>query len=166
MDTPTVPTLVLFAWFQGSLGFIFSDTTTLALAETDKHAGTGSAFLGFLQFALAAAVSPLVGLWGEDTAAPMAGLMIGSIALAVLAFVARTCANTDTGAPATDTPKQSAPEPVAQQAFPLTPAQTRSGGHASADRTGARPAIMRTVFFGRTQNSAGGHRAAALRGGS
>lgn len=113
LDTPTVPTLILFAWFQGSLGFIFSNATTLALAETDKHAGTGSAFLGFLQFMLAAAVSPLVGLWGEDTAAPMAVLMIGSIAAAVLAFVFLTRANTDSGAVAAETPKAPAPEPVA-----------------------------------------------------
>lgn len=83
---PTVPTLVLFALFQGSLGFIFSNATTLALEETEAHAGTGSAFLGFLQFALAALVSPLVGLGGESTAIPMGLAMITAIVLAVLAF--------------------------------------------------------------------------------
>ncbi|WP_280396826.1 multidrug effflux MFS transporter [Nocardia carnea] len=95
LGTPTVPTLILFAWFQGSMGFIFSNATTLALAETDQHAGTGSAFLGCLQFVLAAAVSPLVGLWGEATATPMAVLMLGAIALAVLAYAGLTRAKTD-----------------------------------------------------------------------
>lgn len=83
---PAVPTLVLFAVFQGSLGFVFANATAMALAEAGAHAGTGSAFLGFLQFALAAAVSPLVGIMGEHTAMPMAVAMIVSIVLAVLAF--------------------------------------------------------------------------------
>lgn len=87
---PMLPTLVLFALFQGSLGFIFSNATTLALEETGSHAGTGSAFLGFLQFALAAAVSPLVGLMGEETALPMGLAMIVSTVLAALAFGALT----------------------------------------------------------------------------
>lgn len=83
---PTVPTLVLFACFQGSLGFVFSNATAMALEEAGAHAGTGSAFLGFLQFFLAAAVSPLVGIMGEDTALPMGLAMITSIVLSVLAF--------------------------------------------------------------------------------
>lgn len=96
--TPTVPTLVCFAFFQGSLGLVFSNATALALAETGAHAGTGSAFLGFLQFALAAAVSPLVGLWGEDTARPMAVMMAGSVALAGLAYTVLTRAGAARGA--------------------------------------------------------------------
>ncbi|WP_243793780.1 multidrug effflux MFS transporter [Saccharopolyspora gloriosae] len=83
---PTVPVLVTFAFFQGSLGFVFSNATTLALAETGKNAGTGSAFLGFLQFTLAAVISPLVGLGGEGTALPMAVAMLLSMVLAVLTF--------------------------------------------------------------------------------
>ncbi len=87
---PTAPTLVLFGVFQGSLGFVFSNATTLALAESEAHAGTGSAFLGFLQFALAAVVAPLVGVAGEKTAVPMGLAMIMSIVLAVVAFVTLT----------------------------------------------------------------------------
>ncbi|ASU78704.1 Bcr/CflA family drug resistance efflux transporter [Actinopolyspora erythraea] len=83
---PTVPVLVSFACFQGALGFVLSNTTVLALAEAGCHAGTGSAFLGCLQFVLAAAVSPLVGIMGEDTAVPMGIAVIVSILLAVLAF--------------------------------------------------------------------------------
>lgn len=72
------------------MGFIFSNATTLALEETGTHAGTGSAFLGFLQFALAAVISPLVGLMGEETAMPMSLAMIASTLLAALAFVTLT----------------------------------------------------------------------------
>ncbi|MEV5650325.1 multidrug effflux MFS transporter [Nocardia sp. NPDC052254] len=92
-DVPAVPTLVCFALFQGALGLIFSNATALALAETGAHAGTGSAFLGFLQFALAAVVSPLVGLWGEQTARPMAVMMIVSVGLSVLAYTTLTRAS-------------------------------------------------------------------------
>lgn len=89
---PTVPTLLLFAIFQGSMGFVLPNTTALALQETGKNAGTGSAFLGFLQFTLAAVVSPLVGLMGEGTAVPMAlamitSIVLSSIVLSSLAFV-------------------------------------------------------------------------------
>lgn len=83
---PTVPTLVLFACFQGSLGLVFANATALTLAEAGPQAGTGSAFLGFLQFALAAAVAPVVGILGEQTAVPMALAMVISVALAVAAF--------------------------------------------------------------------------------
>lgn len=83
---PTVPTLVLFACFQGSLGFVFSNATAMALEKAGAHAGTGSAFLGFLQFFLAAAVSPLVGIMGEDTAVPMGVAMLSSIVLSAVAF--------------------------------------------------------------------------------
>ncbi|MER5438421.1 multidrug effflux MFS transporter [Streptomyces sp. NPDC002790] len=93
---PTVPTLVLFAVFQGSMGPIFANATTLALAETGKHAGTGSAFLGFLQFLLAAAISPLVGIAGENSAAPMVIAILVSIALATVAFAVLPDKSTET----------------------------------------------------------------------
>ncbi|WP_035832712.1 multidrug effflux MFS transporter [Jonesia quinghaiensis] len=85
---PALPTLILFACFQGSLGLVFGNVTTLALAEAGEHAGTGSAFLGFAQFMLAALVSPIVGLWGEGTALPMAIIMVASALIAGGAFLA------------------------------------------------------------------------------
>ncbi|MGN8244137.1 multidrug effflux MFS transporter [Cellulomonas soli] len=87
---PTVPTLALFTVFQGSLGLVFGNATTLALAQTGAHAGTGSAFLGFGQFTLAAIVSPLVGIRGETTATPMAVVLLCCLAGAVVAFVTLT----------------------------------------------------------------------------
>ncbi|MBD7920251.1 multidrug effflux MFS transporter [Cellulomonas sp. Sa3CUA2] len=87
---PIVPTLVLFALFQGSLGLVFGNATALALGEAGRHAGTGSAFLGFLQFGLAAVVAPLVGIAGEATAVPMGIAMVVSAVLAVVSFVVLT----------------------------------------------------------------------------
>lgn len=77
---------LLFAVFQGSMGFVFSNPTALALAETQRHAGTGSAFLGFLQFVPAAVVSPLVGVLGERAATPMAITMLVAILLAAVSY--------------------------------------------------------------------------------
>ncbi len=88
--TPMVPMLVLFAVFQGSLGFIFGNATALALEEAGHHAGTGSAFLGCLQYVLAAAVAPLVGLGGEDTAVPMGIAMVSFALLAAISYVTLT----------------------------------------------------------------------------
>lgn len=87
---PMVPTLILFALFQGAMGFVFSNATVLALEQAGRNAGTGSAFLGFLQFMLAAAVSPLVGIGGEDTAVPMGLAMLVLAVLAVVAFTTLT----------------------------------------------------------------------------
>jgi DHA1 family bicyclomycin/chloramphenicol resistance-like MFS transporter len=44
-----------------SLGFIMGNASALASGEVRDIAGTGSALLGALQFALGALVSPLVG---------------------------------------------------------------------------------------------------------
>lgn len=87
---PMVPTLVLFALFQGSMGFVFSNATVLALEQAGRNAGTGSALLGLLQFMLAAAVSPLVGIGGEGTAVPMGLTMLVLVVLAVVAFTTLT----------------------------------------------------------------------------
>ncbi|MBB2975907.1 DHA1 family bicyclomycin/chloramphenicol resistance-like MFS transporter [Microbacterium endophyticum] len=59
-----------------SLGFVLGNCTSLALAAAPRSAGLGSAFLGALQFGLAAIVSPLVSLGGTMTAMPLAIVMI------------------------------------------------------------------------------------------
>ena len=70
-----------------SLGLILGNATALALGAVPAAAGSASAVLGALQFGLAAVVSPLVGLGGEDTAAPMAVVMGISAVIAVIAFL-------------------------------------------------------------------------------
>lgn len=71
----------------GSLGFCLGNSTALAMAAVPpSKTGFGSAMLGLFQFTMAGAVSPLVGLAGEDTALPMAIVMVLSAMLALLAL--------------------------------------------------------------------------------
>lgn len=81
-------TLILLWCTMSSLGLIIANATTLALGQAQRAAGTGSALLGALQFLLAAAIAPLVGIGGEDTAVPMAVAMVvsGVIALGAMAL--------------------------------------------------------------------------------
>lgn len=70
----------------GSMGLVFGNTTALALGAAPRAAGTASAALGATQFGLAAAVSPLVSIAGENTAVPAAVVMMCAITLAVVGF--------------------------------------------------------------------------------
>ena len=74
-------------------GFTMSNASALALGRAGHARGSGSALLGASQFLLGGLVSPLVGLWGEHTALPMAITMTvaaaGSWTLARLAGFAR-----------------------------------------------------------------------------
>ncbi len=81
-------TLILLWCTMSSLGLIIANATTLALGQAQRAAGTGSALLGALQFLLAAAIAPLVGIGGEDTAVPMAVAMVvsGVTALGAMAL--------------------------------------------------------------------------------
>ncbi len=45
-------------------GFTMSNASALALAQAPRALGTGAALIGAAQFAVGAAVAPLVGLWG------------------------------------------------------------------------------------------------------
>jgi DHA1 family bicyclomycin/chloramphenicol resistance-like MFS transporter len=81
--TLAVPIFVAVA----SQGLILGNATALALAAVPHHAGTGSAVLGALQFGVGALVAPLVGLGGEHTALPLALVMSGCAALAVVGFI-------------------------------------------------------------------------------
>ncbi|WP_433788554.1 multidrug effflux MFS transporter [Actinoplanes sp. CA-252034] len=66
-------------------GGIMGNSAALAMAEVREAAGTASAVLGFSQFALGAAVSPLVGLGGADSAAAPAAVMAAASLLAGVA---------------------------------------------------------------------------------
>jgi DHA1 family bicyclomycin/chloramphenicol resistance-like MFS transporter len=63
-------------------GGIMGNSAALAMAEVREVAGTGSAVLGFSQFALGAAVSPLVGLGGANSAVVPAVVMATASLLA------------------------------------------------------------------------------------
>lgn len=69
-----------------SLGLVFGNASSLALGSVGHSRGTASAFLGSCQFAIGAAVSPLVGLGGKLDARPMAVVMFAGACLAVVAL--------------------------------------------------------------------------------
>lgn len=69
-----------------SLGLVMGNATAIALAAVPRAAGSGSAVLGALQFGLGAVVSPLVGLGGASTAAPLALVMFVCAGLSVIAY--------------------------------------------------------------------------------
>ncbi|MCU1433708.1 MAG: Bcr/CflA family drug resistance efflux transporter [Pseudarthrobacter sp.] len=89
-NTPLFPTLVLLFLAISSLGFIFGNAAALATDQVKKYAGTGSAMMGALQFTLAAIASPLVGLAGEESAVPMAIVMLAAGMIALLSLLALT----------------------------------------------------------------------------
>lgn len=66
-----------------SLGLVMGNATALALSRAQHAAGRGSAVLGALQFGLAAVVSPLVSIGGEDTAGPLAVVMLVAAVIAL-----------------------------------------------------------------------------------
>jgi DHA1 family bicyclomycin/chloramphenicol resistance-like MFS transporter len=78
-----VPLFVLVS----SIGLVMPNSSSPAPAAHGKSAGSASALLGVLQFAVAGLATPLVGLGGPDTAVPMAGVMAGFGVLALLAFL-------------------------------------------------------------------------------
>ncbi|CUR59405.1 Drug resistance transporter, Bcr/CflA subfamily [metagenome] len=64
-----------------SNGAIMGNAAALAMSQVRPIAGTGSAVLGFTQFALGAVVSPLVGLGSADSAVVPALVMAGASGL-------------------------------------------------------------------------------------
>jgi DHA1 family bicyclomycin/chloramphenicol resistance-like MFS transporter len=79
-----------------SIGLIVPNATALALEGYPHLAGSASALLGALQFLLGAAVAPLVGVAGGETAVPMAAMIAafsaGGLSVAVVAHERRGAA--------------------------------------------------------------------------
>ena len=82
-----------------SVGLVGPNATALALLDHGTHAGSGSALLGVLPFALGAAAAPLVGVAGPHDARPMGTLLV---VLAVGALVATLALTRSRVAPARD----------------------------------------------------------------
>lgn len=70
-----------------SVGVISTTTTSLALQDQGKSAGSASALLGMLSFIFGGVAAPLVGLGGEETAMPLAVVMAILVAAAVVSFM-------------------------------------------------------------------------------
>lgn len=78
--------LVPLAMVVGSLGVIMPNATALALLPHPREAGTASAQLGALQFAVGAAVAPLTGVRLGTPAVAMALVIAAAAVAAFLAF--------------------------------------------------------------------------------
>jgi DHA1 family bicyclomycin/chloramphenicol resistance-like MFS transporter len=68
---------------MSSNGFVAPNAMALAMNDFPEAAGSASALLGVLQFSIGAAVAPLVGLGGSDTALPM-GIVMAALAVAAI----------------------------------------------------------------------------------
>lgn len=85
--------------FVAAFGMMRPNATALALEHHQSKAGTASAYMGSLQFAIGAVVAPLAGLSGQGTLI-MTGIVIG--ALCVLAALAQTVVTPESPRPVMD----------------------------------------------------------------
>ncbi|WP_256331257.1 MFS transporter [Streptomyces sp. KS_16] len=76
-----------------AFGIFFPAVITVAQSRGRTAPGATSALLGGGQFLIGAAASPLVGLFGTQSPAPMAAVMTTCLALGTLAAVATKCAH-------------------------------------------------------------------------
>jgi DHA1 family bicyclomycin/chloramphenicol resistance-like MFS transporter len=75
------------AFFAAGLGIVLPTGMAAAMAPFPTIAGSASALLGFVQMLVAAGASVAVGLLPHDSALPMATVIAGGAALALLAFI-------------------------------------------------------------------------------
>ena len=85
--TPLLLALVCFLVLMTAQGLIGPNGGALAAAEVPEHPGTGSALLGFVQWVAAGTIAPLAGLGGEDTAVPMAVIMVLGAAASMIGLL-------------------------------------------------------------------------------
>ncbi|MEV0563667.1 multidrug effflux MFS transporter [Dactylosporangium sp. NPDC050588] len=87
LGTPLPLVIVCFFVLMTAQGLIGPNGGALASAEVPEHPGTGSAMLGFVTWVAAGVIAPIAGLGGQDTAVPMALLMIACTVLSVAGLV-------------------------------------------------------------------------------
>lgn len=73
--------------FAFSIGIIGPISFTLAMESQGHMAGSASAVLGSLQFALGAVTSPLVGIAGENSAIPFGVVLFSTSVLSIAAYL-------------------------------------------------------------------------------
>jgi DHA1 family bicyclomycin/chloramphenicol resistance-like MFS transporter len=71
-----------------SLGLVMPNATALALSSHPRTAGSASALIGVLQFAIGAAAAPFAGVAGARSALPMALVIAALSASALVAYLA------------------------------------------------------------------------------
>ena len=90
-DTPLIVAIICFFVMMSAQGLIGPNGGALASAAVPDHPGTGSALLGFTQWVAAGTIAPVAGPWGQNTALPMALLVVAgaTTSLAGLLVIAR-----------------------------------------------------------------------------
>lgn len=73
--------------FALSIGIIGPISFTLAMESQGHIAGSASAVLGTLQFALGAVTSPLVGIAGENSAIPFGIIIFSTSLLSIITYI-------------------------------------------------------------------------------
>ncbi len=81
-----IATLVLISAYLFLQGFLYPNTTALALVPFEKNAGAASAMMGFLQMVCSSLASALVSYLHNGTALPMTGVMAGCAGLGLLSL--------------------------------------------------------------------------------
>jgi DHA1 family bicyclomycin/chloramphenicol resistance-like MFS transporter len=75
-------------WFVvASAGVSFPNAPAIALNRHGDAAGTAAAMLGAAQFMIGGMIAPIVGALGDGTPVPMAGVIVGTTALAAVLMV-------------------------------------------------------------------------------
>ena len=87
LELPLFALLIPLLVMVSCIGIISPNASSLALAGHARTAGSASALLGVLQFAVGGAATPLVGLGGPGTALPMTATMAGFSVLALLSYL-------------------------------------------------------------------------------
>jgi DHA1 family bicyclomycin/chloramphenicol resistance-like MFS transporter len=80
--------LVCFFALMASYGLVSPNVTALAMAEHPHVAGSASALMGVVQFAIGAAVAPLVGVAGTHSAVPTAIVIATMLVASFAAWIA------------------------------------------------------------------------------
>ncbi len=81
-----IAVVIAFFLVVSSVGIVSTTTTSLALQNQGKTAGSASAMLGMLSFVVGGAAAPLVGLGGSGTALPLAVVMAVFVLGAIILF--------------------------------------------------------------------------------
>jgi len=84
---PLAVAVVGFFVLMTAQGLVGPNAGALASAAVPGQPGTGSALLGFLQWVMAGTIAPLAGLGGEDTAVPMAAIILVLTCASVAAYL-------------------------------------------------------------------------------
>ncbi|MFJ6466453.1 multidrug effflux MFS transporter [Streptomyces sp. NPDC091387] len=85
--TTLAATWICLFFTMAGIGLVFPATMSIGQTLGRVAPGAASALLGGLQFLFGALASPLVGVFGEDTATPMAVIVLTALALAGLALI-------------------------------------------------------------------------------